>query len=696
MMQRNKTYTIRKACKMTCLCITLSLLSFSGYSQTQNKEFIKKNFKDNTKGLKKAVDSIQKGDTYYAEGIHYYRYAIPYYLSAEKFNPDNAMLNYKIGKCMIYSPMKNQAATYLEKAIQLDATIITDAHYYLARAYHLNMEWDKAKQEYNTYLQALSPGKKYEINEIRKKIQECDNGKALCQSPVRVYIDNLGATINNPYPEYHPLITADETEIIYTSRTPAISNKIKLDPKDGEGFEDLFVSYYKNGAWTNPQTLGAPVDTKSHDATAGLSPDGQTLYIYRSNSNGDIYQSHLSGTAWSKPQRMTDKINSVGKETSITVSADGKVFYFASNRPGGYGMSDIYKVTGDGKGNWNNPENLGPTVNTQYDEDGVYLQPDGTTLYFSSTGHNTMGGYDIFRTVYINAQWSEPENLGYPINTPGDDIYFCMPSDKTHAYYSSDQKGGMGDMDIYMITFLGPEKPVVTSNTPPTLAGLTSNIADVLTSKAVEVESNKALLRGTVVDSETHKPLYASIELVDNKRNKVIADFNTDSTTGQYVVSLSSGINYGLSVKATNYLFYSANVDLTDSSHYQEIVKNVALQPLQVGSHVALRNIFFDFNKSNLRKESTPELQKVIDLLKQYPTIKIEIAGYTDSKGTSAYNLKLSAARAKSVVTYLVAHGISASRMTSKGYGAANPVATNETDEGRQLNRRTEFKITQR
>jgi outer membrane protein OmpA-like peptidoglycan-associated protein len=232
------------------------------------------------------------------------------------------------------------------------------------------------------------------------------------------------------------------------------------------------------------------------------------------------------------------------------------------------------------------------------------------------------------------------------------------------------------------------------SSSPNTLSGITSNIADVLTSEAVSIDLNKALLRGVVVDSDTHTPLLASIELVDNKKNKVIADFKTDSLTGEYVVSLSSGVNYGISVKAANHLFYSTNVDLTDSSHYREIVKNIALQPLEVGSHIALRNVFFDFNKSTLRKESTAELQEVIDLLKQYPSITVEIAGYTDNKGTDKYNLNLSTARAKSVVTYLEAHGIAAKRLVYKGYGSANPIANNATDEGRQMNRRTEFKIT--
>lgn len=672
--------------------LTLCFLSFALFSWGQSKEFIKKNFKDNPKGFKKAMDSIKKGDTYYAQGIHYYRYAIPYYMSAEKFNPDNAMLNYKIGKCMIYSPLKLKAAKYLEKAIALNPMITADAHYFLARAYHLNMDWDLAKQEYNTYLQTLTPDKGSQITDTRKKIEECNNGKQLSLTPIRVFIDNLGGTINSKYPEYHPLITADESKIIYTTRTTA--TKKKIDIKDGETYEDIFVSNNTNGTWGTPQDLGAPLDVKLHDATAGLSPDGQTLYIYRTNGNGDIYQTKLLNNAWTKPQKMNDKINSVGKESCITVSADGKVFYFISNRPGGYGMGDIYKITIDPNGNWTSPQNLGPTINTQYDELGVYLQPDGSALYFSSTGHNTMGGYDIFKTDYDNGQWSVPQNLGYPVNTPGDDVYFSMPADKKHAYYSSDRAGGEGDMDIYTITFLGPEKPVIASSAPSALSG-TSTIPDVMTGAAL-AETNKDLLRGIVIDSETRKPLLAYIQLVDNKRNKVIANFTTDSATGNYIVSLASGINYGISVKANNYLFYSANIDLTDSSRYHEIVKNVALQPLEVGSHVALRNIFFDFNRSNLRKESAPELQKVIDLLKQYPTITIEIAGYTDNKGSNAYNTRLSGARAKSVVTYLIAHGISAKRLTSKGYGAANPIATNTTDEGRQLNRRTEFKITKR
>lgn len=688
----HKVHKVRKVYKAIPLLLTFFFMGFTLLSFGQNNvEFVKKNFKDNPKGFRKAADSIKKGNEYFDMGTHYYKYAIPYYLSAENFNPNNDRLNYKIGKCMIYSSMRNQASTYLVKAIKLNPMITPDAHYYLGRALHLMMYWDSAKKEYNTFLQTLTPEKTGAIADVRKKMEECDNGKTLSQTPVRAFIDNLGTSINTKYPEYRPLINADETELIYTSRMPA-NSKAKIDPKDGESYEDVYVSYNKGGSWSTSVSIGAPVDTKSHDASAGLSADGQTLFIYRTNQNGDLYQSHFTNSLWTKPERVSDKINSVGKESSMTMSTDGKVIYFVSDRLGGYGMGDIYKTISDGNGKWSDAQNLGPTINTQYDEQGVCLSPDGVTLYFSSTGHNTMGGYDIFKSSYDGGQWTVPENLGYPINTPGDDVFFTMPANnKKHAYYSSDQNG---NMDIYMITFLGPEKPIMVSNSPNLLAG-TANIPDIMMTGAVTVaSSNKALLKGIVVDSETHKPLFASIKLTDNKKNKLIATFTTDSTTGNYVVSLSSGVNYGIAVTADNYLFYSANIDLTDSSHYREIEKDVALQPLNVGSHIALRNIFFDFNKSTLRKESTPELQRIIDLMLKYPKMTVEISGYTDNKGTQAYNLKLSAARAKSVVTYLKTHSIAASRMTSKGYGANNPVATNTTDEGRQLNRRTEFKIT--
>jgi outer membrane protein OmpA-like peptidoglycan-associated protein len=677
----------------------LLLILFSGsllvYGQ-QNVAFEKKNFKDNIPGYKKAMDSIEAGEKFYAMGASRYYMATPYFLSAEKFNPDNDQLNYWIGVCMLShnSALKIQAFPYLEKAYKLNPNVAPDIHYQLGRAYHLSMKWENAKQEYTTYLQTLDQTKNADqIADTKKKIEECNNGEELVQHPTRVFIDNLGPNINTHYPEYSPIISADESEIIFTSKRPNTTGG-KIDEDGGEYMEDLYISFFKNGAWEPATDMGAPINTDENDATAGISNDGQTLYVYRGTNGGDIYEAHLQGITWTKPERMSNKINTPYHETSVSLSPDEKILYFVSDKPGGYGDKDIYKSTLDAKGKWGDAQNLGPVINTQYAEEGVAMQADGKTLYFSSQGHNSMGGYDIFKSVCENGIWSNPENLGYPINTPDDDVFFSISASGKHGYYSSVRPDGYGENDLYMITFLGPEKPVVQSNEDDLLAGSKNEVADVMMTAAVAVTAPKiTLLKGIITDSMTHKPLQASIELVDNKKNVVIASFQSNSTTGKYLVSLPAGINYGIAVKTDGYLFYSANFNIPDTANYIVVEKNVALQPINIGDRIVLRNVFFDFDKATLRDESTAELDRLTKLLTTYSTLQIEISGYTDNKGSAEHNQKLSEARAKSVVDYLVAHGIAQTRLTSKGYGMDDPIATNETDEGRQLNRRTEFKI---
>jgi len=670
------------------------LVSTLAFGQSTNVEFIKKNFKDDTKGYKRAMDSIQMGDTYYKQGAFMYGSALPYYLSAQNFNPNNDMLNYKIGQCLLNSPFKSLALPYFLKASQLNPNIAPDIHFCLGRSYHLEAEWDKAIQEYNAYMQNLDIKKDAAlIAATKKKIEECNNGKELVQHPIRVFIDNMGPNINSQYPEYGPLISADESEMIFTSRRPNTTGG-QIDPGSNQYFEDLYISYYKNGAWTPAANMGPPINTEDHDATAGLSPDGQTLFIYRYKNGGDLYQTSLQGVKWSKPEHMNSKVNSAYHESTISMAPDGKTLYFVSDRPGGFGDRDIYKIVMDEKGKWSEAQNLGATINTQWGEEGADILGDGKTLYFSSQGHKTMGGYDIFKSVYTNGQWSEPENLGYPVNTPDDDVFFVLNASGKHGYYASEQKGGYGEKDMYMVTFLGPEKPVALSDEDNLLAGSTASVSDMMAQTVAVHTVKTTLLKGIIYDSNTHAPLEASIELVDNNKNQVIAVFTSNSTTGKYLVSLPSGVNYGIAVKAPNYLFYSANFNLPDTAAYQVVEKNVPLQSIAIGSRIVLRNIFFDFDKATLRPESTTELDRLTGLLTQYPNLKIEIAGYTDNKGTQTYNQALSQSRSKSVVDYLVAHGIAATRLTFRGYGMDSPIATNETDEGRQLNRRTEFKIT--
>jgi len=678
------------------LFLPFVLISLAGWSQ-QNVSFEKKNFKDNIDGFKKAADSLAAGEKYYAMGpIRYYQ-AIPYYLSAEKFNPNNDQLNYKLGVCMlsVNSAFKTDALPFLQKAFSINPAIAPDIHFLLGRAYHLNMDWENAKKEYSTYLQTLNQKKDGDlIASTKKKIEECNNGEELVKTPVRCFIDNLGPNINTKYKEYGAIVSADESEMVFTSRRP-LTAKDKVNADDGQYMENIFISLFKNGAWSPAANIGQPINTDDMNATSGISPDGQTLYIYRPENDGDIYETHLKGAAWTKPEHLSKEINSPYHESSVSLGPDGKTLYFVSDRPGGFGDRDIYKTVQDAKGRWGAPENLGAVINTQYGEEGVDIQADGKTLYFSSQGHNSMGGYDIFKSVFENGHWSVPENLGYPINTPDDDVFFTISGSGKHAYFSSVRKDGLGDRDIYMATFLGPEKPVVESNEDDLLAGNKNEVADVMMTAPVAVNTPKiTLLKGVITDSMTHKPIEASIELVDNKKNIVIASFLSNSSTGKYLVSLPAGINYGIAVKAEGYLFYSANFDLPDSSKFTSVEKNVALQPIDIGSRIVLRNIFFDFNKATLRDESTAELDRLINLLTTYSKLKIEISGYTDNKGSADYNQKLSESRAKSVVDYLVAHGIPSARLTFKGYGKDDPIATNDTEDGRQQNRRTEFKIT--
>jgi outer membrane protein OmpA-like peptidoglycan-associated protein len=682
---------------MKKLILTLFICNVSLLTLTaQNVEFIKKNFKDDKGGFRKAMDSMTAGDQFYSQGAYMYHFALPYYLTAENFNPNNDKLNYKIGQCLLNSAFKTLSKSYFEKAYALNPQVAPDIHFCLGRAYHLDAQWDKAIQEYNTYMQPLDPKKDMlQLKLTRKKIEECNNGKELMQHPIRVFIDNLGPNINTQYPEYGELISADESEMIFTARRNT-STGGKMDVTSGGYYEDLYISYFKNGAWTQSMNMGPPINTEDHDATAGLSNDGQTLYVYYyRNDGGDIWQTHLNGDRWSKPEHMSDKINgSKSHESTVSVGPDNKTLYFISDRPGGLGGRDVWKTVMNDKGKWTDAINMGPTINTEYDEEGVDILPDGKTMYFSSQGHKTMGGYDIFKSVNTNGQWSEPENIGYPVNSTDDDVFFVMGASGKHGYYASIQKGGYGDKDIYEITFLGPEKPVALSDEDNLLAGSSSSVADVM-AQAVTVHTTKTtLLKGIIYDSATHTPLEASIELVDNVKNQIIASFTSNSKTGKYLVTLPSGVNYGIAVKAPNYLFYSANFNLPDTANYQVVERNIPLQSISIGSRIVLRNIFFDFDKATLRPESTTELDRLINLLTTYAKLKIEISGYTDNKGSQAYNQNLSQSRAKSVVDYLIAHGIASDRLTFRGYGMDSPIATNETDEGRQQNRRTEFKIT--
>ncbi|MCW3102927.1 MAG: hypothetical protein JWO09_1367 [Bacteroidetes bacterium] len=676
--------------------ITFLVCIFSVTAFAQNVEFTKENFKDNKDGLKEAKNNIETGDKLFEQGSIFYKQAIDPYLLANKFNPNNALLNFKIGKCYLYSNYKLKSIPFLEKAIQLNPSVDPQVHYVMAKAYHLDMQWDKAITEYKAFQATLTKVDEFKdlIEEVNKHITECITGKELVKKPLRVFIDNAGAEINSQYPDYGPVISADESVMLFTSRRPTTTGGA-IDPGINEYYEDIYISTKKDGKWTPAQNMGKPINTEDHDANSGLSADGQKFLIYIGKNNGDLYEAELKGETWSKPERMNKNINTDFHESSACYSPDGKSVYFVSDKPeGGLGDRDIYMSTKDEKGKWGKAVNLGPTINTAYGEEGVFIHPDGKTMYFSSQGHKTMGGYDIFKSVLENGKWSEPVNIGYPVNTPDDDVFFVTSASGKHGYYASFNANGFGEKDIYMITFLGYEKPLVLNNEDNLLASQTAPVKETVIAPTVQIkEAQLTILKGVITDDLTKKPLEATIEIIDNQKNEIIASFTSNSSTGKYLVSLPAGRNYGIAVKKENYLFHSENFDIPNTAAYQEVVKDVALKNIAVGSKIILKNIFFDFDKATLRPESTNELERLTKLLNDVPTLKIEISGHTDSKGADAYNKTLSNNRAKAVVDYLISKGIAADRLTSVGYGEEQPIATNDTDEGRQLNRRTEFKI---
>ena len=665
--------------------------------KSQNVEFTKSNFADKKGDFKKAKKYIRKGNRYCSwQGIDVAE-GISYYLRANDINPKSATLNYKIGKAYLNSFEKSKAYDYILKASTLDETVAPDIHYLLAQVYHLKMDWDKAIAEYKKYLSGLSSKDQNLLNEeVTRRIKQCETGKELVKTPVKSFIDNLGKGINTINDEYGVVVNPDETQMYFTSKRED-NLRGRILELTNLYYEDIYNAESKNNVWQNAENYGKPLNSKYNDAVAGMSSDGKILYVYRSRKRpGDIYESELKDEAkWSKPSRLSKKINSKKyHQTSASISPDGKTIYFVSNRKGGIGGRDIYYCTADEKGRWSDPQNIGLPINTPYDEEFPYIAADGKTLYFSSNGQNTIGGFDIFKTVYENGKWSAPVNMGYPINTPYNEYsYFVSSKSSSHAYYSSARDGGNGGQDIYKITYI-TDKPVINAEDNNYLAAKTMPVSETSMELPLEIKENSMIaIKGIITDAANNQPLQASIEITDNKLNTTVVNSQSDGKTGKYLVTVLSGKNYGITVKSDGYMFSSDNINIPFTTQYVEANKDFALKKIEAGTKIVLNNIFFDFGKASLRKESTPELDRVYKLLVDVPKLKIEISGHTDNKGNVEINQKLSESRAKSVVDYLISKGISADRLVFKGYGFTQPVAPNDTEKNRQLNRRTEFKI---
>ncbi len=496
------------------------------------------------------------------------------------------------------------------------------------------------------------------------------------QDTIIIEKTKLSGNINSEYNDFGAVITADGRYMYFTSQRPTE----KKSKKKKKALEHIYkISFDTTGKrWENLELLPEPINLKGrNNSVIGLSNDGQQLFLYRDDENGsgDIFISHLKGKKWNDPEPLPEVINSSYHESSASLSPDGKTLYFVSERPEGEGGKDIWVSIRQSSGKWSKAQNLGKVINTPENEEAVFIHPDGKTLYFSSKGHNSLGGYDIFKSEWKNGKWQKPVNLGKDINTTADELYFVMEANGQTGYYTSTLHNNKKrqDADIFRVEI----KPVTCKK---------------------KYTARLTLFSGKIIDKQNGNPLEALIKVSDLENNTKITEVKSNSATGEFLVSLPFGINYGIQVTKEGYLFFSENIHI-DTGAYQQVTKIIPLERLKKGESIVLKNIFFDYNKATLRKESLSELDHLVALLKKYPEMKIEIAGHTDNKGSSSYNLQLSQQRAQAVVDYLIRCGIVSKRLTAKGYGETRPVAPNanpdgsDNPKGRQLNRRIEFKI---
>ncbi len=489
------------------------------------------------------------------------------------------------------------------------------------------------------------------------------------KTPVPFNPINIGDGVNTKLDEYWPSLTADEQTLFITRLIP-IDRRQPTSELNGQ--EDFYYSKKQDdGSWGIANPLGYPINTSNNEGAPTVSADGQSYYFTACNRKDgygkcDIYFSKRIGEKWTKPVNIGEPINSRYWESQPSISADGQRLFFVSGRPDGKGELDIWVSYLQTDGKWGNPVNLGDSVNTPFKEMSPFIHPDGKTLYFSSDGWVGMGGDDLFVTHQKGNDtiWTTPQNLGYPINTNGDEIGLIVNTRGNLAMFSSRRDAAKG-RDIYAFDL--PE------NLRPDLVTYVS---------------------GKVYDAKTKQPLGTQIELFDLATSKRVALLNSNEGDGSFLVCLPSKKDYALNIQKTGYLFHSENFSLKNP---KGVLKNyqldVPLEPIAVGNKVVLKNIFFETDSYELKPESRTELDKLIAFMRQNPKVKIEISGHTDTQGTAAHNKILSENRAKAVYNYLVQNSIDKTRMSYKGYGYDKPIATNDTEAGRALNRRTEFKV---
>jgi outer membrane protein OmpA-like peptidoglycan-associated protein/tetratricopeptide (TPR) repeat protein len=473
----------------------------------------------------------------------------------------------------------------------------------------------------------------------------------------------LSDTLNRFVMQYFPVLTADEDQIIFTRR--------KGDgPNDDE---DLVISRKdKRGRWMAPESISKNINTELNEGTCAISADGRRL-IFTSCSGRDgigscdLYESVRVGDTWTSPKNLGRNVNSHEWESQPSLSADGRTLYFVSDRESSIGRRDIWISTLNEQGIWTKAVNAGKTINSPFDEISPFIHANNQSLYFASNGLPGFGGYDIFYTEKDSAGWGTPKNIGNIINDNEDQFSFFITANGEKGYYSHEETlpSGVSRSKIYEVVIPAENQ--------------------------VKFRSN--YVKGIIRDKVTRDPLSARIELINIGENEMVSLVESDSITGEYLMVLTQGAEYALYINKRGYLFKSYNFNYSEVNNFEPIVVNIDLERATEGSMAVLNNIFFDVDKYELKSKSIPELEKIVRFMQENPNIKVEISGHTDNSGQPSYNKQLSEKRALAVFHYLTQKGIASSRLSHIGHGPDKPLADNTTEEGRQQNRRIEFRI---
>jgi outer membrane protein OmpA-like peptidoglycan-associated protein len=533
--------------------------------------------------------NFNKADAHIYNGA--YLQALPIVEELHSIDSSIANINYMLGLCHLNGTKKyDKAIYYLEKASKDVSQDYRETDFrekkapgitylYLGRAYHYLNQFERAVSNYYNYRSFIDVADIETYNKVRMVIKHAENAIDLVQTPVKVEMNNLGPTVNSSFPEYSPVISADGQSLIFTSRRPGGSRDVK--DKDGQYFEDIYVSLKQSaGTWSRPQLLAGGITSSGHQAAIGLSPDGQTLFVYKDdNGLGDIYQSELKDNVWSVPVKMGSDINTTSWETHATVSADGEMLLFTSNRAGGFGGRDIWYCKRLPDGTWGLAQNVGGVINTQYDEESPFLGFDGKTLFFSSQGHTSMGGFDIFRSELDNGVWHEAKNLGFPINTSEDDVFFVLSADGRTAYLSSRREGGLGETDIYSLQV------------------------------EVQQADEKAVVQGELkVPSNDFLNQKALVSVADAS-GRSVGNFRPNRNTGRYILIVNPSESYSVTYTLEGFQPVTRDLVVSKEMAYGKLGRSIELDPVVFGDEstaAAKESIVESDGAQNQPQDSAP------------------------------------------------------------------------------------------